>query len=322
MNNRRTAPAGFRPTILERLVVHPVISFLYRVFLLGITYSGDRMASSIGRVGSRLLLAPFANNRRRNMRIAGETFQWAEADVRALEERFIRFQTRVFVENVRILRKRIEDVANLTGVDLIEAELRKGRGVLLVGTHFGNWAIPASILQARGIPLTCVVQRVPVRAMREHIDEISRRFGFTMVYAGENAVRACRRAFARNGVVLVMSDVSVRPSHSVSVSFGGFGMNIDPGAARLARLFGAPSLRVNHLSGDGRMSEVRIEPLPSDEGDGESDLALMRRWLQPFPHDLSTRPEEWWLWPFARMENTSPTVRTWTRPAAAFPEAL
>ena len=114
-----------------------------------------------------------------------------------------------------------------------------GRGVVIAGTHTGNWDLAACAMATRG-ELLVVTKRLSVGWLDRFWQTTRARRGVRLAYAG-GAFAAARRALASGGAVVLMIDqVPVRRRHGIEVEFLGRPVLVDRSAAALAAASGAP----------------------------------------------------------------------------------
>ena len=127
---------------------------------------------------------------------------------------------------------------SVVGLDSLRRALERGRGVIVVTGHVGNWEIGGGAVTARGIPLDVVVfpQANPLvnEAWRGH----RRRLGMGVVMKNE-AAAGVLRALRRGRVVAILADQNARGS-AFFVDYFGVPAATAKGPALFAVRSGAP----------------------------------------------------------------------------------
>lgn len=114
-----------------------------------------------------------------------------------------------------------------------------GRGVVIAGTHTGNWDLAACAMAAR-CDLLVVTKRLSVPWLDRFWQSTRARRGVRFAQA-QGAFAAARRTLASGGAVVLMIDqVPLRRRHGIEVEFLGRPALVDRSAAALAAASGAP----------------------------------------------------------------------------------
>jgi Kdo2-lipid IVA lauroyltransferase/acyltransferase len=101
-----------------------------------------------------------------------------------------------------------------------EAERAKGRGVLLVGPHLGNWEIGVFAYSAFREPLTYLARPLDNPLLEDFTVRLRARFGNTAINKN-NSVQAAMGILRRGEVLGVLPDVNVLHRDGVFVPFFG-----------------------------------------------------------------------------------------------------
>jgi Kdo2-lipid IVA lauroyltransferase/acyltransferase len=134
--------------------------------------------------------------------------------------------------------KRINKLAEISGLENLTAALAKGRGAIMLGGHFTTIEISTRIL-GTVVPLN-VVFRPTKDALISHIMFTSfLRHGKPIP---RDDIRAMVRALKRNEAVWYAPDQSFRNKGAVMVNFFGVPAASNPATSRLARISGAAVL--------------------------------------------------------------------------------
>ena len=131
--------------------------------------------------------------------------------------------------------RRLNGLADVQGLQHLEAALAKGRGAILVGGHFTTIEISTRIL-GTVVPLN-VIYRPLKNALLSHIMfESFCRHGKPIP---KDDIRSMVRALKRNEAVWFAPDQSYRNKGAAMVKFFGIPAASNPATSRLARISGA-----------------------------------------------------------------------------------
>lgn len=211
-------------------------------------------------------------------------------------EDFLHFATRPPHESARL-------VESVVGFDHILEGRAKGKGVLLMTAHLGNWEIGGLMLAEVKQPIHVVlvpdiypaVERVRRRLHeRAGVTEISidRSFGPTL---------AVMRALEANGIVAMQGDRDFNNT-GIAVPFFGRQAFFPRGPLRVAMATQAVVLPAFIVRvPDGRYRAILEEPLCIERG-GDREAALrenLRRYVAILERYIRASPEQWYcFYPF------------------------
>ncbi len=148
-----------------------------------------------------------------------------------------------------------------TGTANVERALAKGRGLLMVAPHAGNYTIIfAPMLQLFDTEMLLIVEQLPDPEIHELVNGLRHVPRVSIEPLGPNAGRAVLRALRQNQIVLLGGDRAIA-ENAVTVQFFGRPTPMPSGPAALALRTGAPLLTAftNRLP-DNR-SYVHLDPV-------------------------------------------------------------
>jgi KDO2-lipid IV(A) lauroyltransferase len=186
--------------------------------------------------------------------------------------------------------------ASFDGVEHLHAAAARGRGVLLMTGHFGNFELVGAAV-AREHPVDFVVKPLSNPGAERWIAGLRARAGVGVVPLGAG-LRAAFKALRAGRWLALLADQDAR-RHGVFVPYFGRLASTPEGPARLALATGAPIVfGVCLRAPDGRPA-LRIEPPYVAEGDAR-DAAAVREvtaWhTSRLEHWVRAHPEQWfWL---------------------------
>jgi KDO2-lipid IV(A) lauroyltransferase len=181
---------------------------------------------------------------------------------------------------------RVARLAEVRGLEHLEAALAKGRGAILIGGHFTTIEIATRIL-GTVVPMN-VVYRPTKNALLSHIMHQSFcRHGTPIRY---DDIRAMIRALRRNEAVWYAPDQSYRNKGAAMVNFFGIPAATTTATSRLARISGAAVLtyfpeRLPGLAGYRVVIGAALENFPGNDAvhDIERFHALLEEQIRKTP---------------------------------------
>ena len=186
------------------------------------------------------------------------------------------------------------------------AEMGRGKGTIVLGSHFGNWeVVPAAIALTVG-PMSSVGRRADNPHFDRVIQRLRTRYGNRSLDK-RGAVREMFRLLEKGGRLGLLVDQRVRAEEGVDVPFFDRPASTSPIVARLSQRTGAPVVLVfgEELPG-GRYRVEALPPIAAPQADAESDeVALTRSYLAVLEERARQRPELW-LWLHDRWKRPRP----------------
>jgi KDO2-lipid IV(A) lauroyltransferase len=209
-----------------------------------------------------------------------------------------------FIRSVEMDRARLEQMILTVDGQRIEDALRQGRGVIIVGGHFGNWELGGVALRRlHGYPLTIVAKAESSPAVGEIRRRLRESLSIETVVIGEMLETALRISsiLRSNGVVAMLLDRHVGRDRT-TIEFFGRETDFIRTPAMIGLLSGAPLLPAFMIrQSDGRFRGEWGEPIVVDRS-RPTDEAVLEA-TQAFAAQLETRirehPELWYqFYPF------------------------
>jgi KDO2-lipid IV(A) lauroyltransferase len=196
--------------------------------------------------------------------------------------------------------KRVHKLAEIRGLENLQAALAKGRGAIMIGGHFTTIEIATRIL-GTVVPLN-VVYRPTKNAVLSHIMFAS--FSRNGKPIAHDDIRTMIRALKKNEAVWYAPDQSYRNKGAAMVNFFGIPAATTTATSRLARISGAAVLTYfpERLPGNAGYRVVigpALEDFPGVDpiGDVERFHALLEAQIRRVP--------EQYLWVHRRFKGLS-----------------
>jgi Kdo2-lipid IVA lauroyltransferase/acyltransferase len=129
-------------------------------------------------------------------------------------------------------------VREVAGLDVLEAAVAAGRGVILAGPHLGAWELVNLYCSSR-YPFAALYRRPGEAALDRFLVQGRTRFGARLVPGTPGGLRTLVRALANREIVFLMPDQDPRRGAGVFVPFFGVLANTTTLVSRLANRSGA-----------------------------------------------------------------------------------
>ncbi len=199
----------------------------------------------------------------------------------------------------------METFNELVGWERFEAAHARGRGVLIVTLHLGNWELGGPILTHKGHRLLALSNFEPDPRLTELRQAARARWGVETLLVGEDPfafVEVIKRVNACGAVALLLD----RPAEKSAVEVELFGRPflVSNAAAELARAAGCAVLPVVIVrNGDGYAAQILPETTYDRAalGNREQRRAFTQEILRAFEPWLRQHPDQWYhfvpIWP-------------------------
>jgi lauroyl/myristoyl acyltransferase len=185
-------------------------------------------------------------------------------------------------------------LVKVEGREHVERALSQGKGLIFVGTHFGNVDIVAQVPALWDIPVVGPAEHLKPEALFQYICSLRANKGFRLVPI-DGPLLGLFRALRRNEVVALAADRNIAGS-GIVVDFFGAPARLPDGYAQLSLRTGAPIIVGFSQRLPDNTFVVYIEPPLELESTGDRDrdarvgvekvVAIMERYI-------GERPEQW-----------------------------
>lgn len=231
-------------------------------------------------------------------RLVGPTA--TQAELRALSRASMRSYFRYWYELFRLPAMDHRELVARTrcnGLEILDAQLRAGRGVVAALPHMGNWDQAGAWITLRGIPLTTVAERLRPESLFQRFTAVRVNLGMEVLPLSRGAgttVGTLARRLRAGRLVCLLADRDLT-GQGIEVDFFGESARMPAGPAALALATGAALLPVS-LWFDGPHWGIRIheEIRPPSYGDRTTRIHAMTQELAyVFEQEIAAHPEDW-----------------------------
>jgi KDO2-lipid IV(A) lauroyltransferase len=217
--------------------------------------------------------------------------------LRALaRENFLNFAKYIvdFFHFLHLSRERVDRLIHFGIVPQVFDELlAKGRGLITLSAHLGNWELGAAALAQRGYPFHAVALWQPDPKLNALYQSYRSNRGINPIPFGR-AARECIAALRRNEIVAVLGDRDYTGGRQ-TVTFFGRPARLPDGPAKLALTTGAPILPVFMVRVQrDTFAYVLGEPIWADRRRDTVDT-VMQQIAAALEQVISAHSEQWYL---------------------------
>jgi KDO2-lipid IV(A) lauroyltransferase len=190
---------------------------------------------------------------------------------------------------------------SVIGWNLVEERMARGKGLILVTGHLGNWELGGAYLAARGLPVDAIARHMANPLFDRYLTSTRHRIGMTVVH-DEDAVRRVPRSLRGGRAVAFLVDQGAIGLASTWVPFFGRYAKTPRGPAVFALRLGAPILFGVALRQPSGKYQLAFEPIEATEtGDREADVDrivaeythTLERWVRRAPEQYFWHHRRW-----------------------------
>jgi KDO2-lipid IV(A) lauroyltransferase len=190
---------------------------------------------------------------------------------------------------------------NIEGWEVIAKALSRGRGVIIVSGHLGNWELGAAYMASRGVRMDAVARRMQNLMFDDYLTETRERLGVRVVHDSD-AVKRVPRLLRDGAAVGFLFDQGAAGLASTWVPFFGRYAKTPRGPAVFALRLDTPvvfTCAVREPS--GRYSMKFEEIVVPRTGDREKDVDAivseytntLERWIRKYPEQYFWHHRRW-----------------------------
>ena len=247
-------------------------------------------------------IAYIADSRHRGRALANLDLAFGDSKTKAEKRRIARgafknlFLTMVELVRIPLVAENVKETVRESNIGAIGRALQRGRGVIFIISHFGNWEIMAHRCVAEGHKLTSVGRPLKNPLVHKEINRIRSINGAVMLekkWVAKDIIGRLRQDWC---VAILFDQYAGR--HAPFVPFFDRPVSTTPAPALLAMKTGAAVIPVFDVrEGPGRHHLTILEPVElANTGDREADMrencarfnGILEEWIRKYP--------DHWLW--------------------------
>jgi KDO2-lipid IV(A) lauroyltransferase len=272
---------------------------LYKVLIFIIHLLGRRNAYAFARFCAGQHYRMSEKDRRsviNNLRHIMRTREDVSEPARRVFHNFAQYLVDFFLMYRIVDDRFVQENVSIQGRDNFDQAYARGKGVIILTAHIGNWEMGAAIMNRLGHPLTAIALPHKNKKVNKLFNRQRENHGVKVVPTS-TAVRRCLETLRKNGCVAVLGDRDFG-SFGEPLLFFGRPTLIPKGAAFFALRTGAaivPSFLVPSV--DGKYVLTFEEPIYSPavrSGDDHVDeVALMKQYITVIENRVRENPTQW-----------------------------
>jgi Kdo2-lipid IVA lauroyltransferase/acyltransferase len=206
---------------------------------------------------------------------------------------------RSFVEVIKIffgLGKEVIDSIEIEGVENFQNAESKGKGIIYITGHCGNWELLAIAFSMKFSEISVVARAIDNPYINNFVERVRRKFGNSVIHK-KGALKPIMQTLKNNGCVGILMDQAVLRDEGVVIDFLGRGAWTTKMPALIARKTSAAVLPafIHRTDKGHRMiiyPEIELSRSDDMERAVKEDTVNFSRFIEEY---IKAHPTEW-LW--------------------------
>lgn len=204
------------------------------------------------------------------------------------------------VEILRLAGGAVEETNNritIVGKEIVDQALQRGKGVIIMSAHFGNWDFLPMFSAKKNYVVTIISKEIKNKIVNDLWMLTRKRVGVNIIPSHKSAM-AAMRVLRRNEVLGFILDQNRPRDAGIFVDFFGRPACTSPGLAILSAQVQAPVVPVFiHRTSDGN-HVLQVFPMlePPPDREAETVRKATREYTKIIEDQIRQYPEQWiWL---------------------------
>ncbi len=204
----------------------------------------------------------------------------------------------VLLQVLRSSKLSIEDLNEMVTFEnrhYIDDAIKKGKKIIIISAHYGNWELGATAVGALIHPITSIHKKMNDKYFDDYLLKSRTKFNMTMVEK-KGAIRHLVKALKNDQIITMMIDQNVNPNDGIYIDFLGAKATQTAAPAFLARKFDAVIIPILiHTSPEKENVISFLEPIITAKTDDEEKDILESTQAQAdmLAGVIKAHPEPW-----------------------------
>lgn len=208
---------------------------------------------------------------------------------------------------------RLDELVTVEGEAYVREAFARGKGVLILTAHYGNFELLSAFFAARGYRVNLVTRRLKNGVLDRFWAEQRSRLNIRPIFK-DDSVKEVVGCLRRNEAIGYVLDQNMGPGQGVFVEFFGQPASTLNVVAVLAKRFGSPVVPVFIIRERDDPTRHRIVFEPPMEGTDDDILHQTQRYTSVIERRIRERPDHW-IWIHRRWKTQPPRSHEMRQPA-------
>jgi KDO2-lipid IV(A) lauroyltransferase len=202
------------------------------------------------------------------------------------------------VETCRLYHGRGEEVLKrieVRGQEHLEAARTRGKGVVVLTGHCGNWELAALALARHfNFHMSVVARRQNSPYLNSMVEKMRLRYGNQIIYK-DNAFRGMMSAIRKNGIIGLLVDQAVFPENGALIDFLGRKAWAAKSPVLLARKSGTAVVPAFiHREADRHIIDIYPELVFSEDNSEQGITSNVQKYSRAIENFIVRHPIDWY----------------------------
>lgn len=204
-----------------------------------------------------------------------------------------------FFRAQKIDKKFIDKFVKIENLEYMDNALKKGKGVIGLTAHLGNWELCAQILARLGYKMNAIALTHKHFRIDDFFSRQRQLSGINVIPVGL-AVRKCFAALKKNEIVGILGDRDFSGENGIFVDFLNRSFLAPLGPAVLSLHTGAaiiPAFVIRDEKDERKFKYIFTEPIyPEYSGDEKKDIKLLTiKYIKVIEKFVKLYPQQWFV---------------------------
>lgn len=202
-----------------------------------------------------------------------------------------------WVNTYKLNKKNIDKWVKSEGFEKVKSAFSKGKGVIILTSHFGNWELLGICFLLKGYPGTVIVRRIYFDRYDEFINKVRTSKGIGIIYRDESPKKVLR-LLKQNKAVGILADQDMDSVDGVFVDFFGKPAYTPKAPVALALASGASIIPCFMIRERNRHRLIITDPIRLVEKSNKEETIKFntQQWSHVVESYIRRYPEDWvWM---------------------------
>ncbi|MDP3790633.1 MAG: lysophospholipid acyltransferase family protein [Candidatus Omnitrophota bacterium] len=194
----------------------------------------------------------------------------------------------------KIKEDNIDRFVSVEGLDTVDGSFARGKGTIILASHFGNWELLGLTFRVKGYPGSTIGRKIYFYKYDNWLNNLRRARDINVIYRDESP-RKMLRVLKDNKILGIVADQDVDSVEGVFVNFFGRPAYTPVGPAVLAQATGASLIPTFVIREGNRHRFVVEKPVELiNTGNKEADIVTnTQKWSDVVESYIRRYPEQW-----------------------------
>ena len=202
-----------------------------------------------------------------------------------------------WLQMVRLNRDKIDKIVACTGIEKVREALAKGKGIIMLTGHFGNWEYLGAYFGLHGYQGAVIGKKIYYHNYNKLLCQLREAVGVETIWRS-GSIKKMLSALRKNGLLGILPDQDTKKVDGIFADFLGHISYTPSGPINLALASGAVLLPC-FIVREGRGHRIFVEdPIEIIKGQDKDETISIntRKWVQVLEKYINKYPDQWvWI---------------------------